>query len=116
MLNLFDTELQLINIKPMIKRKLKELLGELKKIKVQKILVLEYKKINCCKIFHSSAKLIVSDTDIDEAFKSRHQSIMMKMNNCSSKYWNAVETIEKHSIQIFECQYKHRKIEIISSL
>ena len=34
MLNLFDTELQLINIKPMIKRKLKELLGELKKIKV----------------------------------------------------------------------------------
>ena len=34
MLNLFDAELQLINTKPMIKRKLKELLGELKKIKV----------------------------------------------------------------------------------
>ena len=68
MLNLFDTELRLINTKPMIKRKLKELLDEMKKIKVQTILVLEYKKINYCKIFHSRAKLIVSDTDIDETF------------------------------------------------
>ena len=103
MLNLFDMELQLINTKPMIKRKLKELLDELKKIKVQTILVLEYKKINYCKIFHSSAKLIVSDTDIDETFQSNHQSIMIKMKNCASTYWNAVETIKKHSIKIFEC-------------
>ena len=35
MLNLFDPELQLINIKLMIKKKLKELLSELKKFKVQ---------------------------------------------------------------------------------
>ena len=34
-LNLFDPELQLINIKPMIKKKLKEFLSELKKFKVQ---------------------------------------------------------------------------------
>ena len=40
-LNLFDPELQLINPKPMIKNKLKELLSELKKFKVQTILVLE---------------------------------------------------------------------------
>ena len=32
-LNLFDPELQLINTKPMIKNKLKELLSELKKFK-----------------------------------------------------------------------------------
>ena len=43
-LNLFDPELQLINTKPIIKSKLKELLSELKKFEVQTILVLEYKK------------------------------------------------------------------------
>ena len=43
-LNLFDPELQLINIKPMTKNKLKELVSELKKLKVQTTLVLEYKK------------------------------------------------------------------------
>ena len=66
-LNLFDPELQLINTKPMIKNKLKELLGKLKKFKVQTVLVLDYKKKNNCKILHSSAKLIASDSDIDEA-------------------------------------------------
>ena len=50
--NLFDPELHLINTKPTIKNKLKELLSELKKFKVQKILVLEYKKRNDRKIFH----------------------------------------------------------------
>ena len=34
-LNLFDPELQLINAKPVIKDKLKELLNELKKFKVR---------------------------------------------------------------------------------
>ena len=43
-LSFFDPELQLINTKPMIKNKLKELLSELKKFKVQTILVLEYEK------------------------------------------------------------------------
>ena len=55
----------MINTKPIIKNKLKELLSELKKFKVQSI-VLEYKKGNGHKIFHSSAKLISSDSDIDE--------------------------------------------------
>ena len=41
-LNLFDPELQMINTKPMIKNKFKELLSQLKKFKVQTILVLEY--------------------------------------------------------------------------
>ena len=45
--------------------------------KVQTILVLDYKKRNYCKIFHSSAKLIVSNLDIDETFISMYQSIMI---------------------------------------
>ena len=64
---IFDPELQPINTKPTIKNKLKELLSELEKFKVQKILALDYKKRNDRKIFHSSAKLIGSDSDIDEA-------------------------------------------------
>ena len=60
-LNRFDPELQLINNKPIIKNKFKELLSELKKFKYEIILVLEYKKVNDCKIFHSYTKLIASD-------------------------------------------------------
>ena len=74
-MNIFDPELQLISTKPVIKNKLKELLGELKKFKVQTILVLDYKKRNDSKIFYSCTKLIASDSEIDQAFKSMHQSI-----------------------------------------
>ena len=56
----------------MIKNKLKELLSEMKNFKGQTWLVLDYKKRNDCKIFHSSAKVIASNSDIDEAFKSMH--------------------------------------------
>ena len=55
-LKIFNPELQLVNTKPMIKNRLKELLSELKKFKVQTILVLDYKKRNDLKIFHSSTK------------------------------------------------------------
>ena len=65
-MNLFDRELWLINTKPVNKIKLKEQLSELKKFKVQTILVLDYKKRNDCKIIHSSTKLIASDSDIHE--------------------------------------------------
>ena len=61
------------NSKPIIKNKLKELLTELKKFEVQAIIVFEYKKRNDCKIFHLCTKLIASDSDIDEAFKSISQ-------------------------------------------
>ena len=50
----------------MIKNKLKELSKVLKKFKVERTLVLEYKKRNDRKFFHSSTKLIPSDSDIDE--------------------------------------------------
>ena len=69
-LNLLDPKLQLINTTPLIKNKLEELISELKNLKAQTILVLEYKKRNDLKIFHSSAKLIASDSDIDEALYS----------------------------------------------
>ena len=59
----------------MIKNKLKIL----KKFKVQTILALDYKKRNHRKIFHSSTELIADDSDIDEAFKFMHQSIMTKI-------------------------------------
>ena len=78
-LNLFDPELQLIDTKPVIKNKFKKQLSELKNFQVQIILVLDYKNRNDCKIFHSSAKLIASDSDTDEAFKPMYQSIMTKI-------------------------------------
>ena len=107
-LNLFDPELQLINIKPMIRNKLKELLSELKKFKVQAVLVLDYKKSNDRKIFHSNTKLIPSDSDTDEAFKSMHQSIMTKINNYAYEDWIALDAIIKHNIKIFNCYYKEK--------
>ena len=91
-LNLFDPELQLINTKPVIKNKLKELLNEL--------LVLGYQKRNDCKIFHSIAKL--SDSDIDEAFKSLHR-IMTKIKNYATEDCIVLHVIIKHGIKIFEC-------------
>ena len=87
----------------MIKNKLKELLSELKKFKVQTILVLDYKERNDCKIFHASAKLIASDSDIVEAFKSMHQSIITKIKNYACKDSIALDVIIKHSIKIFQC-------------
>ena len=63
------------------------MLSELKKFKIQTILVLEYKKRNDHKIFHSSFKLIAEDSDIDEAFVSMHQSIMKKVKNYASEDW-----------------------------
>ena len=101
-LNLFDPELPLINTKPVTKSKLKELLSKLKKFKVQKILALDYKERNNHKIFHSSAKITASDSDIDETFKSMHQSIMAKINY-ACKDWIALDVIIKHSIMIFDC-------------
>ena len=107
--NPFDPELQLINTKPMIKKKLKELSGELKNFKVQTIFVLDYKKKNDLKIFHSSTKLSASDSDIDEAFNSMQQSIMTKVTKYACEDWIVLDIIIKHSIKIFECYYKEKE-------
>ena len=53
-------------------------------------------------IFHSSAKLIENDSDIDKAFGSINQSVMMKIKHFVCKGW-IVKTIVEHGIKIFEC-------------
>ena len=93
----------------MIKNKLKEFLSELKKFKVEAILIVDYKKRNDCKIFHSSAKVVASDSDIDEALKSIHQSIMTKIKNYVSEDWIVFDVIIKRSIKIFESYYEKNK-------
>ena len=79
------------------------MLSELKKFKAQTILILNYKKRNDHKIFHSSAKLIASDSNIDEAFKSMHQSIMTKVKNYTSKDCIDLDVVIKYGIKIFQC-------------
>ena len=71
--------------------------------------MLGYKKRNDRKIFHSSAKLINGDSDIDEVFKSVHQSIMTKVKNYPRKDCIILDAIIKQSIKIFECWYKEKK-------
>ena len=61
------------------------MLNELKKFKVQIILVLEYKKRNNWKNLHSVIKLIASDSDIDGTIICMHQSIMAKIKNYTSE-------------------------------
>ena len=84
-LNLFAPELQLIKTKPEIKNKLKGLLNKLKKFKVQTVLVLYNNKRNDSQIFYLCTKTIASDLDIkhlkhlNKAFKSMHQSIIIKI-------------------------------------
>ena len=73
-----------------------------KKFKVQVILDLDYKKKNDCKIFHSSTKLIVKNSDIDEAFKSIHQSNMTRIKNYTDKDCIVVDVVIKHSTKTFE--------------
>ena len=104
--NLFNPELQLINAKSVIKSKLKDLFSELKQFKVQTVSVLENKKIDdhksMPKIFQSSAKLIVKDSNLDKAFTSMHQSVMTKIKNSFSEDW-IVKIMVEHDVQIFEC-------------
>ena len=72
---MLEPELQLINTKPMIKNKLKEWFGELKKFKVE-----AFK---------------------DEAFKSIYLSIMTNIKSYVCKDWIVLNVIIKLSIKIF---------------
>ena len=87
----------------MIKNKFKKLLRELENFKIQTIFVLDYKKRHDRKTVRSSSKLIASDSDFDEPFKSMHQSIMTKIKNYACKNWNDLDVIIKHNIKILEC-------------
>ena len=44
-----------------------------------------------------------SNLDIDEAFKSVHQSIITKIKNYACEDYIALDATIKHSIKIFEC-------------
>ena len=76
------------------------MLSELKKFKVQTILVLQYRKRNYRKIFDWIFKLIVNDSDIDEVFMSMHQSIMRKIKNYASEDWIVLDLIINNSIKL----------------
>ena len=65
------------------------------------MLFVDYEIKNGCKIFLSTANLIASDSNIDEAFKSMPQSIMTKIKNYTCKNWIVLDVIIKHSIKIF---------------
>ena len=69
------------------------------------ISVLYYKKGNNHKIIHSSAKVIVIDSDIDELIKCMHQRIMKKIKNYACENWIVLDVIIKHSIKIFDCAW-----------
>ena len=68
----------LINNETITRNKLKEFGTDLKNFKVQVKIVSEYNKKNDVKTFHSSVKLIASDSEIKEAFKSMHGSTFTK--------------------------------------
>ena len=79
---------------------LKELLSELKKYKVQIILLLDYKKRNDCKIFHSSGKLIASVETLMRHLNPRIKVLWQKIKNYTCKDWIALDVIIKHSVSI----------------
>ena len=80
------------------------MLGGLKKFKVQTILVSEFKKIDAhkviYKIFLFITNLNLNDSDIDNAFRSMHQSIITKIKKFSLLI---VKTIVEHNIKLCEC-------------
>ena len=77
-------------------------MNEFKKFKFQIRFVLEYKNQNDYKIFHLSAKVITSDSEIDETVESMYQNIMTKIKNSSNTDLIAIKTIVKHSIKVFD--------------
>ena len=79
------------------------MLSELIKFKVQAILVLEHKKRNDCKFFHSCTKLTATDSDIDKACKFMHQSIMTIIKNYACDIWSVLDLIINHTVKIFQC-------------
>ena len=55
------------------------MLNQLKKFKVQSMLVLKRKKRYYHKIFHSTSKRIAKGSDLDVVLKSMYQGIMRKV-------------------------------------
>ena len=91
----------MINTKPLIRNKFKELLSELNKFKVQTVVVFAYKKRNNLKLFHLSLKLMATGSEIDEAFISMRHSIATKIKNHACEDWIVLDVIMKYSIKTF---------------
>ena len=66
-------------------------MSEWEKFKVQVVLV-----------FHSCSQLTASDSDVDESFRSMHQSIMTEIKKYACEDWIVLDVIIKHNIKIFE--------------
>ena len=49
------------------------------------------------------SKLIASDSDTDEAFKSMYQSIMAKIKNYASEDCIVLDVFIKRTIKSFDC-------------
>ena len=56
------------------------------------------------KIFHSSAKLIANDSDIDKAFESIHENDKTEIKKNNSKDW-IFETIVEHGLIFYSLFY-----------
>ena len=85
------------------------MLSELKKFKFGTVLVLDYKKRNGHKIFHSSTRLTTSFSYSDEALKSIRQDNMSKIRKYAFEDWIALDAVIGHSVKFFECYYKENK-------
>ena len=48
-------------------------------------------------------KLIASNSELGEAFKSMNQSIMVNIKNYAREDWIVLDAIIKHRTKIFEC-------------
>ena len=81
-LNIFDPELQFANTKPMMKNKLQELLSDLKKLKIQLLLVIQ---------------TLMKDLNLS------HQSIMTKIKNYPREDWIVSYVTTKLTIKIAGC-------------
>ena len=72
------------------------MLNELKNFKFENVLVLDYKKGNNIQIFHSSTKLIASDSHIDAALQFMHQYIITKITKYACEDWIVLDAIIEH--------------------
>ena len=67
---------------------------------MRKVLVLDYEK-NDSQIFHLCTKLIASNLDTNETFKSMRRSLITKIKNYAWEDQIVLDTVLRHSIKIF---------------
>ena len=107
-LNSFNPELQLKNTESAIKKKLKNLLSELRWFKFVMTLVIQFKKIesdNATKYstFYSNSKaeIIINESNIEDVFKSIYSMIISNIQKSLGKDsgW-IIDSVADHTISI----------------